>query len=129
MSNSKETILPILLTGIWINLSETIRWVFLIKSYWLENYEKLGLVYSEKPINLMMWMIWGFLLATIIFLLSKKFTVLHTTLLSWFSVFVMMWVVVWNIGVLPIDMLWINIPLSFIEIYIGALICKRLKRD
>lgn len=125
MENLKKTILPILITGIWINLSETLRWLFFIKSYWVEHFEKLGLVYSEEPINLIMWMIWGFLFATLIFILSKKFTVFQTTLLSWLSVFVMMWVVVWNIGVLPVDMLWYNAPISFVEIFIGALICRK----
>lgn len=126
MNHLKKTLLPILLTEIWINLSETIRWVFLIKSYWIEHYEKLGLVYSEKPINLIIWMIWGFLLATLIFILTKKFTVFHTTLLVWFSVFIMMWIVVWNIGILPVDMLWYNAPISFVEIFIGAMICRKL---
>ena len=71
-------------------------------------------------------MIWGFMLATIIFILSKKFSPLQTTLLSWFAAFAMMWVIVWTIGVLPTGMLLFNIPNTFFVTYIGALICKKL---
>jgi hypothetical protein len=43
-------------------------------------------------------------------------------------VYVMMWVIVWNVGVLPTGMLWMNIPLSFIDAYVGALICVRVSK-
>ena len=122
----KKTILPILLTGIWINISATIRWELLIKSYWVEQYENLGLVFPNELINGITWMIWGFLFAIIIFVLSKKFGTIQTALLSWFTVFVMMWIVVWNINILPTGMLWFNAPLSLFEAFVGALICKRL---
>ncbi len=121
----KKTILPILLTGIWINISATIRWELLIKSYWVEQYENLGLVFPNELINGITWMIWGFLFATIIFVLSKKFGTIQTALLSWFAVFVMMWIVVWNINILPTGMLWVNAPLGLFEAFVGTLICKR----
>lgn len=72
------------------------------------------------------WMIWGFLFASTIFILSKKFTILQTTLLSWFVAYEMMWVIVWNVGVLPTGMSWINVPLSIFEAFVGTRICKRL---
>jgi len=121
----KKTILPILLAGIWINIFETIRWELLIKSYWIEQYENLGLIFPEGLKNNITWMIWGFLFAAIIFVLSKKFTAIKSALIAWFTVFVMMWVVMWNIAILPTGLLWTNAPLSLIEAYIAALICKR----
>ncbi len=72
------------------------------------------------------WMIWGFLFASTIFILLKKFAILQTTLLSWFVAYGMMWVIVWNVGVLPTGILWINVPLSIFEAFVGTLICKRL---
>ena len=38
----------------------------------------------------------------------------------------MMWVIVWNVGVLPTGMLWINVPLSLFEAFVGTLICKKI---
>lgn len=126
MINFKKIILPILVTGIWINLSETIRWIFLIESYWIEHYKELNLVFPNEPVNMVTWMFWGFCFATIIFILSKKYKLWQAATLSWFVAFVMMWIVVWNVGVLPVKMLWINIPLSLFEAFIGALICKKM---
>ncbi len=121
----RKIILPILITGIWINISETVRWMFLVESYWLEKYQTLNLTFPNETINMIAWMIWGFFHATVIFILSRRYTLFQTTVLSWFVAFVMMWLIVWNVGVLPTGMLWFNIPLSFLEAFIGAYICVR----
>lgn len=126
MNYLKKTILPIFLAGIWINISETIRWEFLVKSYWIDKYQSMNLVFPTEMSNNLTWMIWGFLFSTIIFILSKKFNLLQTTLLSWFAVFVMMWVVVWNIDILPVSMLWFVVPLSLFEVFVAVWICKKL---
>ena len=125
----RKTILPIFLTGIWINISETVKWEFLIKGYWIEHYQNLNLIFPTELINNITWMIWGFLYATIILYLSKKFSLIQTTLISWLAVFIMMWVVVWNIGILPVELLWSNVPLTLIETFIAVLICKRLLKN
>ena len=75
------------------------------------------------------WMIWGFFYATTIFIISRKFNLGQTTFLSWFVAFAMMWVIVWNVGVLPTGMLWFNIPLSLIETFIGAFFCIKYFKD
>ena len=105
MGTLKKIVLPVLIIGIWINVSETVRWMFLIESYWLEKYQNLNLIFPNETTNLIMWMVWGFLFAALIFILSRKFNLFQTTILSWFVAFVMMWVVVWNVGVLPVKML------------------------
>jgi hypothetical protein len=125
MLQFKKTILPILLTGIWINISETLRWEFIVKNYWIEHYQNLNLVFPVELSNNLTWMTWGFLFAAIIFILSKKFNTIQTTFLSWFLVFVMLWIVLWNVEILPKSMLWIVAPLSLLEAYVGALICRK----
>ena len=122
----KKTVLPIILTGIWINISEIVRWGLVIKSHWVNHYQSMNLVFPTEPVNGIIWLIWGFLFAVIVFILSKKFNLIQTTLLSWFVVFVMLWVVLWNINILPRVILWIVVPLSLLEAFISALICKRL---
>ena len=126
MVHLKKTVAPILLAGIWLNVSGTIRWIYLIEPYWLEKYNYLNLVFPAELVNNMVWMIWGFLFAIAIFILSKKFNLMQTTLLSWFMVYVMMWVIVWNVGVLPTGMLWMNIPLSLFDAYVAAFICIKV---
>ena len=128
MKHWRKTILPILLTGIWLNISGTVKWIFLIESYWIEKYSALGIVLPTGLINNITWMIWGFLFATTILILSKKFKLIQTTLLSWFVAYGMMWVIVWNVGALPTGMLWFNVPLSLFETFVGTLICKKLSK-
>ncbi len=126
MNQFKKSIIPILLTGLWLNISGTIRWVFFIEAYWIEKYNNMNLVFPTGSSNNIVWMIWGFLFAITIYIISKKFSLIQTTLLSWFAVYVLMWIIVWNIGLLPIGMLWINIPLSLLDAFGGAFICKKL---
>ena len=126
MSHLKKTILPMLLTGIWINTSITIGWILILESYWIDKYQSLNLVFPTGLINNIAWMIWGFMLAIIIFIISKKFSPVQTTFLAWFVSFIMPWTMIWTIGVLPTGMLLFNIPNTLFVTYIGALICKRL---
>lgn len=125
----KKTILPILLTGIWINISETVRWELLVKNYWIEHYQNLSLVFPVELTNNLTWMTWGFLFGAVIFILSKKFNTIQTTLLSWFVVFVLLWIVLWNVDILPKGMLWIVVPLSLLETFVGVLICKKFNHN
>ena len=67
-----------------------------------------------------------FSFAIVIFILSKKFTLIQTTLISWFVGFVLMWVVLGNLGVLPYGLLPYAIPLSLIESFLAAWIIKKL---
>lgn len=129
MESFKKIIWPILITGIWINLSETLRWIYLIEPFWIKKYQLLNLTFPGENVNMIVWMVWGFFYATTIFILSKKFKLVQTTLLSWFVAFVMMWIVVWNVGVLPTEMLWYNIPLSLLETFIGAYICIKFFKN
>lgn len=122
----KKTILPIFLIGVWINISMTIAWLFILESYWVDKYQSLNLVFPTALINNLTWAIWGFMLATIIFILSKKFTVLQTTFLSWFVGFIMLWTILWNISVLPTGMLLFNIPNTLFITFVGVLISKKL---
>jgi hypothetical protein len=126
MNLFKKTFLPILLTTIWISISEFVRNEFIAKSYWTEHYEKMGLVFPSEPINGAIWGIWSLLFAIVIFILSKKFSLIETAFLSWFIVFVLMWIVIGNLGVLPGGLLYIAVPLSIVEAFIATFIIKKL---
>ena len=120
----KKTILPVLLATIWISISEFARNEFLVKSYWTKHYQDLGLHFPSESINGAVWGIWSLLFAITIFIIAKKFTVIQTTFLSWFVAFVMMWIVIGNLGVLPYGLLLYAIPLSILESFIATLIIK-----
>lgn len=124
----KKTVLPILLSTIWICISEFVRNTFLVHNFWLEHYEKLGLVFPEQPINGAVWGIWSLCFAIAIFIIAKKFSLLQTTFLSWFVGFVLMWVVIWNMRVLPTGLLLFAIPLSLLEAFLASFIIKKLTK-
>ena len=121
-----KQILAILAATVWISLSEFIRNQFLLKSYWVSHYQSLGLTFPSEPINGAIWGIWSLLFALAIYVLTKKFTLLQTTLLAWFTGFVLMWVVTGNLGVLPYGILVYAFPLSLIEAFFAALIIQKL---
>jgi len=126
MKTFKKTILPILLATTWISVSEFARNEFLLKSYWTTHFEKLGLIFPSEPINGAMWGVWSLCFAIAIFVISKKFSLLQTTLLSWFVGFVLMWISSGNMGILPFGLLVYAIPLSFLEAFLASYIVKKL---
>lgn len=126
MNSFKKSVLPILLATLWISVSEFVRNEFLFKSYWIQHYEHLGLTFPSEPINGALWGVWSLLFAIAIFVLAKKFTLLQTTLLSWFVGFVLMWLVVGNLGVLPPGLLVGAVPLSLLEAFVASFIIVKL---
>lgn len=122
----KKIILPVLLATVWISISEFVRNEFILKHYWIEHYQDLGLTFPSEPINGAVWGIWSLCYAISIFIVAKKFTLVETFLLSWFIGFVLMWLVIGNMGVLPMNILYFAIPLSLLEAFLASLIVKKL---
>jgi ABC-type multidrug transport system fused ATPase/permease subunit len=118
--------MAVILTGIWVNASEFFRNEVLLKKYWIDHYQSLGMTFPSEPKNGMIWVAWGFLFAIGIYIISKKFNLIQTTLISWFMAFVLMWVVTWNLNVLPGAILIYAVPLSLLEAFIGSYICIKM---
>ena len=116
----KKTVIPILIATVWISISEFIRNQYLLQSFWSNHYQNMGLTFPSAPINGAIWGIWSLVFGVIIFILSTKFNLFQTTLLSWIIGFVMMWLVIGNLGVLPWGILPIAIPLSILESFIAS---------
>jgi hypothetical protein len=125
----RNIILPVLLAAVWISISEFVRNEFLVKSFWTDHYKTLGLIFPSAPVNGALWGLWSLLFAVAIFIIARRFTLVQTTFLSWFVAFVMMWVVIGNLGVLPYGLLLFGIPLSILESFIAALIIKKLHAE
>jgi len=122
----KNKIFAFLVSGFWIGFSEFVRNELLFKSYWIEKYAALGLDFPSKMANNMVWGIWSFAMAGLILFLSNRLTLKGTIFASWWSSFLMMWLVVGNLNVLPTKLLLFAIPLSIIEVSVAAWISKKI---
>jgi hypothetical protein len=84
------------------------------------------MAFPTAPLNAIVWVIWGFVFAATIYAISRKFALIETTLLCWVMAFLMMWLVMWNLNVLPLSILVYAIPLSLLESFVGSYICEKV---
>jgi hypothetical protein len=122
----KKGILAVVAATVWIGISEFGRNTFLVHSSWIEHYHKLGLTFPEEPVNGAVWGIWSLAFALSIYFIARRFSLLGTTLLSWWIGFVLMWLSVGNLGVLPFNILPLAVPLSLVEAFVASFIIKRV---
>lgn len=116
----------LLLATAWISVSEFVRNNLILQTNWNQYYEQLGLLFPSSTLNNIMWCVWSFCLAFAIYIIQKRFNLLQTTLLTWLVAFVMMWITIGNLNVLPYSTLIFAIPLSLLEIFIAAYIIRTL---
>ncbi|MBN2080310.1 MAG: hypothetical protein JW838_15170 [Spirochaetes bacterium] len=119
--------LSIILATAWISASEFIRNELLFKSYWIEHYRAMGITFPSEPVNGAIWGLWSLLFAILIYLIAGKFNLIHTFCISWLGGFVLMWLVIGNLGVLPFGLLYFAVPLSLLEAFIASFIVKKLR--
>jgi hypothetical protein len=127
MTSKARSIWHVVLLAVWINLSESVRWILYSKPKFDALFRSMGREVPSQPINNILWIIWGFIIAFLVFILSRKFTVVQTTLITWLAVFVTVWIALWNSAVFPLEMLPVVVPLSLLNIFIAALIAKKLQ--
>lgn len=126
MVSWKRNVLPIAAAGLWIAFSEFLRNELLFKSKWVDHYLGLGLVFPSGSVNGAVWGIWSFLFAAGLFVLMRRFTLVQSGLVVWLFGFVLMWLVIGNLGVLPFGLLVWAVPLSLVEVFGAAWIIHRL---
>ena len=126
MNPASRSIIAVVVTGIWVNASEFFRNEVLLKTYWVDHYRSLGMIFPSEPKNGTIWLIWGFVFAIVLYVLSRRFDVIQTALISWFMAFVLMWLVILNLNVLPVALLLYAVPLSLLEVFVGSYICIRI---
>jgi len=111
-----------------VNASEFIRNEVLFKKYWIARYQSFGMTFPSELLNGMIWIVWGFLFSIAIYLISRKFNLIQTTLICWFMGFVLMWVTIGNLNVLPSAILIYAVPLSLLETFMGSYICVKISQ-
>ena len=52
-----------------------------------------------------------------------KFNALKSTIICRVTGFGLLWIAMWNIGILSKGLLYWTVPWSFVEVYVAALIC------
>lgn len=126
MSPTVRAIVAVIVAGIWINVMEFLRNQVVLLGRWEDHYAALGLTFPAEPVNAAAWVAWAFVFAALVFAVSRRFTLLWTTALLWVAGFVLMWLVIGNLDVLPVGILWFAVPWSALEVFVAALICVRL---
>lgn len=119
-------ILAVAAATIWISINEFVRNQLVLVDAWSAHYTALGLVFPAEPTNGAVWGLWALCFAVVILVLAKRYSLMETAALSWIIGFVLMWLVIGNLGVLPIGILTIAIPWSMVEAFGAAWIMKRM---
>ncbi len=119
-------LLAILATTVWISLNEFLRNQLVLIDHWTAHYTSMGLTFPGEPINGAVWGIWSLCFAVAIFFMARRSSLLETGALAWGAGFVLMWLVVGNLGMLPMSILPYAIPWSMVEAFGAAWIMKRL---
>jgi hypothetical protein len=114
------------IAGLWIGLSEFVRNEVLLPDRWDAHYAALGPAFPRDPINVAIWLVWSLVFAGVLYALTRRFSLTATTALGWTAGFVMMWLVTWNMAVLPLGILPFAVPLSLLETFVAAYLCLRL---
>lgn len=133
--NFKHFVIITLLASIWINISEVFRYfVFVmprVKSFF-NNKEGVA------DIDLGIFATWGLwdtlltgVLVFIFWLYSRIFgnsnrSVLISGTIVWLAIFVIFWVATANMGLSEWRILWLTLPLSWLEMVIGTWIASKL---
>ena len=125
----KRCMLATLAAGVWINLCEFLRNELILKQQWLDKYQSLGQPFPSAAINGILWALWGFILAACIVAVSRGLSFVRTFLVIWTLAFLMMWIVAWNLSVLPIGLLPTAIPWSLAEVAVGILLARAIARQ
>ncbi len=117
MNKRTRGALSIIAAGMWITSIEFLRNELLLKEHWTDHYESMGLVFPSGTVNGIVWTIWAFVYAGLILAVSRKFTFIQTGLLCWTAGFVLMWLVIGNMLVLPFGILYYAVPFSLVEAF------------
>lgn len=133
--NLKQFVIITLITSIWVNISEVFRYFILVmpkvKSFF-EN--RTGVADMDWGI-FTIWGLWDTLLTSVLvfvfWLYAKSYgfnlkSALVSGTIVWSSVFVIFWVATANMGLSDWNIMLITLPLSWLEMFVGAWIALKL---
>ena len=122
-----RTVLAILIATVWISIHEFVRNQLVLADHWADHYTGLGLTFPSEPVNGAVWGIWALVLAIAIHFLARKGGLLETAAIAWTMGFVLMWLVIGNMSVLPFSILPVAVPWSMVEVLGAVYIIRKLR--
>ena len=128
MKAYNKAIWQVIILSIWINIAETIRWIVFAKPYFVSHYQKMNMEPPSGPLYLIIWFVWGVLLALLIYIISRKFSFIETTIIVWLSVYSGIWIMLFNQSLVTFPILLTIATFCLIEIFIGTLISKYFQK-
>jgi hypothetical protein len=113
---------------LWISIHEFVRNQFVLLNIWEAHYSSLGMVFKTEPVNGMVWGLWALVFSLVLYRLSKMMSLGENILWGWVIGFILMWLVIGNMQVLPYATLLYAIPWSLLEVAGSVWIIHRMKR-
>jgi hypothetical protein len=133
--NIKHFVLTTLIVSIWVNISEVFRYFVIVKPM-MQEY--LAMLPGAIPMNWTVFAIWGIwdtiltsLVVFIYWLVAQRFgnnlmsTIISATT-SWALFFLLFWLGMVNMGLSPISVALIALPLSLLEMIMASWILSKL---
>jgi hypothetical protein len=126
MKIKHRSIIAIILATAWVAVSEFTRNELVFKSYWVDHYAAMGLDFPDALVNGAIWGVWSLVFAALLWVVSRRFSAVATMVIGWVAGFVLMWLVIGNLAVLPFSLLWFAVPLSILEAVVAVIIVRRV---
>ena len=124
-----------LITSIWIVLSETWRYFALVMPRVKAHWNGMAGIADMNPVIFLIWGLWMIILSTmtvfICWLYQERFgndnkTIIVAGTIVWLLFFVLFWIGTANMGFSTWSILWITLPLSWIELVVACWIASKL---
>lgn len=124
-------LITLLINGVWINSSEIFRYFVFVMPMMRETFPQIS---DVAPMTFKVFLIWGiwdtvllFVVTGFVWLYLERFGVNITNAvlagtLAWLSTFGIFWLGLYNMNLATLSILSIALPLSWLELAIGALI-------
>ncbi len=134
----KQFIYITLITSIWINLSEVFRYFVFVGPMTQDYFNHKSGIAEIDPIIFSIWGIWDTLLTGIMVYITWLFlnkhgytskSIIASGTLVLLTIFVIFWIATANMGLSNWSVLFITLPLSWIEMVIGAWIVSHLYKN
>lgn len=123
-----KNIAAIFLGMIWVSVNEFVRNQIVFIDKWEKHYSDLGITFPAQPVNGAIWGVWSLLFALGLWILLRKFSVRDTILTGWFFGFVLMWITIGNLSVLPYSILIFAVPWSLFEVAGATMIINKITK-
>lgn len=125
----KDLLIIVLITSIWINASEIVRYFCFVQPAMQAHWSDLDGIAEMNLGIFTIWGLWDTILSLVLVLITglvlkvvgqKSYTFLYAGTLVWATVFLIFWIGAANMGLASWKLLWIALPLAWLEMIIGS---------